>query len=288
MSALNTSAQEVWDAHFWGPVTATLDWCEANYQFTRYIAEAANTFSNLVTLVFACYGAHLVQGAKLPSRYLAGWTGFALVGLGSFIFHATLQYEAQLADELPMIYVASYCCAILFDIQPGFNIHNAQSRLIIAFLLAFNVLFTWSYAVYRNPIYHQVVFAILMFTNVFRTSYILRFSEAAKTIPDQCRTTIAWLFGTGAVTFAFGFLIWNLDNIFCSKVTQWKHQVGWPAAFLLEGHSWWHILTAVGTYLMLLGNTYLTLGVKDSFSNYAVNHKFGIPGLERVGKGKNL
>lgn len=74
-----------------------------------------------------------------------------------------------------------------------------------------------------------------MFTNVFRTSYILRFSEAAKTIPDQCRTTIAWLFGTGAVTFAFGFLIWNLDNIFCSKVTQWKHQVGWPAAFLLEG-----------------------------------------------------
>lgn len=69
--------------------------------------------------------------------------GFALVGLGSFIFHATLQYEAQLADELPMIYVASYCTAVLFDLQPGFSINNARSRTIITLLLSFNILFTW-------------------------------------------------------------------------------------------------------------------------------------------------
>ena len=69
--------------------------------------------------------------------------GFALVGLGSFIFHATLQYEAQLADELPMIYVASYCCAVLFDLQPGFSLTNARTRSIVALLVAFNVLFTW-------------------------------------------------------------------------------------------------------------------------------------------------
>ena len=68
--------------------------------------------------------------------------GFALVGAGSFVFHATLQYEAQLADELPMIYVASYCCAVMFDLQPGFSLQNPKTRSIIAFLVGFNVLFT--------------------------------------------------------------------------------------------------------------------------------------------------
>ncbi len=68
--------------------------------------------------------------------------GFVLVGAGSFIFHATLQYEAQLADELPMIYVASYCSAVLFDLKPGFGIDNLHSRFVIAFLLVFNVVFT--------------------------------------------------------------------------------------------------------------------------------------------------
>ena len=41
--------------------------------FSHYIAEVANTFSNLVTVALAVYGA--VQSAKedLPRRYLAGW-----------------------------------------------------------------------------------------------------------------------------------------------------------------------------------------------------------------------
>ena len=112
----------------------------------------------------------------------------------------------------------------------------------------------------RNPIYHQAVFATLMFTTTFRTIYLLRNGEVSKRLPQAQRTTIARLFSSGAATFAFGFLIWNLDNIFCSHITRWKQSVGWPAAFLLEGkvtlipprqsltgrftgHSWWHILT---------------------------------------------
>jgi dihydroceramidase len=60
------------------------------------------------------------------------------------MFHATLLYEAQLADELPMVYVGSYCCAVLFDSQPGYDIRNPRSAGIFGFLLLFNVLFTWA------------------------------------------------------------------------------------------------------------------------------------------------
>ena len=87
----------------------------------------------------------------------------------------------------------------------------------------------------RNPVYHQVVFAILMFTTTFRTMYLLRTGEVSNRLPQEQRSTTARLFLSGAATFAFGFLIWNLDNVFCSNITRWKQAVGWPAAFLLEG-----------------------------------------------------
>ncbi|KAI0354581.1 alkaline phytoceramidase [Trametes cingulata] len=272
---------------FWGPVTATLDWCEANYQFSRYIAETANTFSNLFTVGLALYGAAQSVSENLPPRYLAGWAGFALVGIGSFTFHATLLFEAQLMDELPMIYVASYCTVILFDTSKGFSLRNSNALSLSIIFVAFNVLFTWSYYLSRDPVYHQVAFAGIMLMTLFRTIYLLRNGEISKRLPPGPRATVTRLFSSGAATFAFGFFVWNLDNIFCSTVTRWKHTIGWPAAFILEGHSWWHLLTAAGTYLMLIGNTCKTLCIKDDHTNYAVTEVAGIPRITRVQKTKS-
>ncbi|KAF9820037.1 hypothetical protein IEO21_01699 [Rhodonia placenta] len=272
--------------HFWGPVTATLDWCEANYQFSRYIAEAANTFSNLFSISLAFYGAYRAHAQSLPPRYLLGYTGFALVGVGSFIFHATLRFEAQLADELPMVYVASYCTAILFDTVPGFGLKGSPAVILATVFMIFNVLFTWSYYLNRNPVYHQVVFAGLLGIIALRTLYLLRNAEIAEKVPKDVKSTVTRLFLSGAGTFAFGFFIWNLDNNFCDVVTRWKHILGWPAAFILEGHSWWHILTATGTYLMLIGNTSSTLCIKDDYRKYAIKPVLRVPHLERVDKDK--
>jgi len=70
--------------------------------------------------------------------------GIVLVGIGSFLFHATLLYEAQLADELPMIYVGSIGLFIVFDDEPGYGLQSRRSKLLIALLLLFDILFTWS------------------------------------------------------------------------------------------------------------------------------------------------
>ncbi|THH27670.1 hypothetical protein EUX98_g6519 [Antrodiella citrinella] len=278
---LNTTVVDLWDSGFWGPVTATLDWCEANYQFSNYVAETANTFSNLFTMGMAIYGASQVKAASLPGRYLAGYTGFALVGLGSFIFHATLLYEAQLADELPMVYVATYCLGVLFDCAPGFSLTSTKALTLTFLYFAFNIIFTWSYAVYRNPIYHQAVFATVMLINAYRTYYLLRVSPMSAHIPAPLKTSIARIFSSGVGIFVFGFFVWNLDNIFCGALTGWKRSLGWPAAFLLEGHSWWHIFTALGTYLMIVGNTYFTLCMKGNYKDYTLVSKYGLPQIAR-------
>ena len=91
--------------------------------------------------------------------------------------------------------------------------------------------------IYRNPVYHQVLFATLMLTTAFRIHYLLRRSEASKRIPEEVKSSIATTFATGTGLFAFGFFIWNMDNIFCGALTRQKVAIGWPTAFLLEGAS---------------------------------------------------
>lgn len=80
-----------------------------------------------------------------------------------------------------------------------------------------------------------MVFATIVLTVTFRVTYLLKRSELAQHIPDHKKAIIGTLFSRGAAMFAVGFLIWNLDNIFCSTLTHWKVFVGWPRAFILEG-----------------------------------------------------
>ena len=103
-----------------------------------------------------------------------------------------------------------------------------------------------------------------------RTSFLLRNTEVSG-LTQHNRSNIATIMWIGVSTFATGFLIWNLDNHLCDILTNWKESLGWPHAFILEGHGWWHLLTvglatqilahfshfpqAVGSYFLLVGTT---------------------------------
>jgi dihydroceramidase len=114
-------------------------------------------------------------------------------------------------------------------------------------------------------VYHQCVFATIMVAMPLREAYLLFWFEASKTIPDKKKTIIIELLRSGALMFLFGFIIWNLDNIFCDSWTRVKRGVGWPIAFFMEGrsasfrgimccltqhsgHAWWHIFTVSKIY----------------------------------------
>ncbi|KIY49071.1 alkaline phytoceramidase [Fistulina hepatica ATCC 64428] len=279
----------------YGPVTATLDWCEPNHMFSPHIAEMANTLSNLYTISISVLGLANTLREHLPQRFLLGYLGIAFVGIGSFIFHATLLWGAQLMDELPMIYVAALSLWMISEDGEGFtdskqsqekqasNNYGMSARAITSLLL-FDVLFTASYYAYRNPVYHQCVFASLLLSLIYRVASAIRTSNVHP-IPADLRRTITRLFASGAALFAFGFLIWNLDNVFCPTLTRYKQAVGWPGAFLLEGHSWWHIFTGAGTYYMFIGMQCNTLAVKDDHRNYKLGRRWGLPVTVRSPKG---
>lgn len=51
--------------------------------------------------------------------------------------------------------------------------------------------------------------------------------------------------------FISGYVIWNIDNITCSWLTEAKRKIGMPLSFLLELHGWWHIFTGIGAYICM-------------------------------------
>lgn len=67
-----------------------------------------------------------------------------------------------------------------------------------------------------------------------RTLYLFR-SDVSKNVPPIVKREMSRMYQTGLITFLTGFAVWNLDNIYCSTLTEWKKAVGWPVAFLLEG-----------------------------------------------------
>jgi len=187
-----------------------------------------------------------------------------------------------------MIYVASYLLALLLESEIGFGLKSTYSKVLVAGVVVFDALFTASYLVYRNPLYHQCVFASIMIATFLREVYLLAWSDASRTIPDKKKAVIVETLRTGLFLFLLGFFVWNLDNIFCGSWTQVKRAVGWPLAFFMEGHAWWHIFTGLGTFYLTQGITLLTLSVKDDHHKYYLGNQYGLPLIRRTSKPENV
>ncbi len=105
-ASASTSAQRT---GMWPPSTADFNWCEPDYVYTPFVMELWNSLTSL------CF----VIGPILTWRSAGHWEVrlnlllVAGIGLGSAAFHATLQYEAQLLDELPMIFYVAHTTALL-------------------------------------------------------------------------------------------------------------------------------------------------------------------------------
>ncbi|KAB0370881.1 hypothetical protein FD755_017290, partial [Muntiacus reevesi] len=64
-----------------------------------------------------------------------------------------------------------------------------------------------------------------------------------------------WLRGLGYTSlgvFLLGFLLWNIDNIFCDSLRNFRKKLPPVIGVTTQFHAWWHILTGLGSYLHIL------------------------------------
>jgi dihydroceramidase len=57
--------------------------------------------------------------------------------------------------------------------------------------------------------------------------------------------------------------LWNIDVHLCSYVNGARRQLGYPFGVLLELHGWWHILTAIASYVFMALIEFLTVAEHD-------------------------
>lgn len=227
----------VWSAGegYWGHVTSTVDWCEANYAKTPFIAEFYNTISSLTMVTQGLAGLyyHWRFGKHLSFAFFCVF----VVGLGSMSFHGTLKHEYQLLDELPMIYAQLTTTYCLVEDQR----ERKYSRWFPIGLTLFGVLFSillfflastspfWTSELFRSTFLLHVVLIML------RIGYVYTKAKS---------TTVKRLFAFGITSYCIGFCLWLLDLNFCSTLE------ALPVNPQL--HAIWHLSAGTGSYLLLL------------------------------------
>lgn len=169
----------------------------------------------------------------------------------------------QLVDELSMIYTTCLMCYAVFSYSK-----TRQFAIILGIsLVSLAVFITLYYHYLQNPVFHQTVYALLTVIMLARSMYVMEFSlrPSLKMSEEQYKLQrkrsmtadekvtsrfedrrdarilkLMWaMIACGLVTFLSGFVLWSLDNEYCSTIRRWRRHLGLPWGILLEGHGWW-------------------------------------------------
>lgn len=170
----------------------------------------------------------------------------------------------QLVDELSMIYTTCLMCYASFSYS-----RSTPTRVSIGVSLTGLAIFITLYYHYlQDPVFHQNAYALLTAVVVFRSMYTMEVAlrprrrgtleedrvareKQGLPVPSKERQeyenvrdlktlrTMWFMVVYGLSMFLGGFAIWNLDNVFCSTLREWRQQIGLPWGILLEGHGWW-------------------------------------------------
>jgi dihydroceramidase len=168
-----------------------------------------------------------------------------ILGISSFLFHASLRQTLQFADELSMLGLA-------WSLLQGFmTVRRSSSydRLIEISLAVFFPLFSLFYIWTGKIIYHATAFIITMVLIVLRGYYLFYWIKPG--FPEAKRKewrTRGW---KSLILLLVGYAVWNIDLEFCAELRELRARLGLPWAWLLELHGWWHILTAASASVFM-------------------------------------
>jgi dihydroceramidase len=223
---------------FWGPPTSTVDWCETNYAHLSYVAEFFNSVSSLAMVLAGVIGILLHRGV-LERRFLLAFAMVSVVGLGSIAFHATLWFQSQMLDELPMLYLALVMVFILIENRP----QRRFGRGFPLALLAHAVLVTSLTALTRGKLQFYLFHASFASMELFALGSVYLIHRRSRDVRARR------VFRIGMASYAVAIAVWMSDIRFCTTLNQTLPEHGFPNPQL---HAWWHVLVSCGFYALII------------------------------------
>lgn len=219
-------------------VTSSIDWCEPNYINSYYIAEFYNSFSNILFIISGIYGVLLSKKFGYEKRYWLQYAFNIIVGLGSFCFHATLQFEAQQLDESPMVFavILLFYNMLMTDVVSSrkdnrWYAQTYMQYLLPVLLISYASLFARLHYYYNWTTFFQLHFLFWCLASfVLFIGHYIRLRKSKPTY-DLDKLVIIYI-----LTAVVGTLFWNLDFHFC-KTLHW-----------LKGRAIWHTLLGINSW----------------------------------------
>jgi len=263
---------------YWGTPTSTLDWCEANYEVSYFIAEFWNTVSNLSMIIPPLCGIIHCYEYGLEKVFTLNYVLLLLTGIGSWMFHMTLLYEMQLLDELPMVWGASCMLYTLYvtGVSP-----KEQRKYVGIVIFLYATILTITYLIIQNVFYYQILYGVLISANI-----ILGIKKNYK----LCGETTGLLFFGGLVLYSFGFMFWNIDTQFCSMLTTTRntkmlnHGGLTYLSPITQLHGWWHLLAGYAGYIhitLCIQHRLDQLKIKNSIERSIVGLKISVHDISK-------
>lgn len=223
---------------FWGPSTSTVDWCETNYEHFHYVGELFNSASSLA-MVFAGVLGIVLHRHVLERRFMLAFAMVSVVGLGSIAFHATLLRQAQMMDEVPMLWLVLVILFILLENKPERRFGTWFPLLLLGHAVLITSLNAFTNGPLQFYLFHAS-FASLELFALGRVYFIHRHNQ------DR---TIRRVYRLGMSSYALAIVVWFTDLRACSMLNVTLPSLGIPNPQL---HAWWHILVSCGFYALLL------------------------------------
>eukprot|EP00040_Diaphanoeca_grandis_P015193 m.77278 g.77278 ORF g.77278 m.77278 type:complete len:260 (-) comp24996_c0_seq1:119-898(-) len=213
----------------WGEVTSTIDWCEHNYTHTEWIAEFWNTLSSFCIILSGAFNMYQSIRFGYEWRMLLMSLSIFIIGFGSVLFHATLKYEMQLLDELPMIYFMFIWMFTWFEL----SYKEIKRRWLVPGLIIGALFVTVVHAGVGFVFVFHVFFAMMSTVGYGYVFYFI-FTTADK---------VGIALGVGYLSVSsFALLLWWLDQRFCTQLHD---------TFNPQLHAIWHALIGVATYVSI-------------------------------------
>jgi dihydroceramidase len=229
--------------------TASIDWCESNYEISYYVAEFWNTISNLAFILpQLAQFVSLRKHKSVEPAFNKAFLSLALVGIGSLCFHMTLARPMQMFDETSMILVSLHSFYLLYIIKKP----DVDKKRLLVFLFCYGLLFLSLYTFLVDwPIFHHSTFGLLVYASMY--------------IGYQLKRTYGthYKFWTVFILQHLAFAFWAIDKHYCEALTQFR-TVHVPLVFrpLFQFHAIWHILMGLSSHIFICGVIRLRAWIK--------------------------
>jgi hypothetical protein len=204
----------------------TRHFCEA--ELCQWIAKPAESWSNIGFVIVGIYLIRLALQEKRKNLSLVGLCSI-LVGIGSFIYHATATRWGQVLDVSAMMWLLS----LPLVLNAGRLGYLEENKIKIAYGL-FSLVSTIFIAFFTK--WGIAYFGFFVVLGILSEWKLYKLNKPHNNVKVSYKPYLQLL-----GTFGFAFAIWLTDTfkIICN-----------PDNHIFNGHAAWHLLCAVAVYYM--------------------------------------